>query len=70
MQGGLSIVDDGNPAEKSVKELIESGVGFTQRIEREMQCKPAASNTRLITNPPSAPPQKRTDGTWAYNISE
>tara|TARA_B100000131_G_scaffold221323_1_gene212881 strand:+ start:56817 stop:57029 length:213 start_codon:yes stop_codon:yes gene_type:complete len=69
MQGGISVVRDGNPSEKDVKGLIGSGVGFSQRVEKEIVCKAEAANNTFISNQPTpttAPP-KTDEGTWAYN---
>lgn len=76
MQHGVSVVPDGNPAKKSVEELLESGVGFQRKVDREINCRPYGDPPGgVITTPPGAPPKKspsrKSRGTLVYNnISE
>jgi len=68
MQKGMSVVTDGNPTKKSVEELVSSGVGFSQRVEREMHCQPHSSGSSIKLLPHNGKPKEpKTKGTWVRN---
>ena len=69
MQGGVSVVTGGNPADKTVKDLFRSGIGFTHKVEREMQC------VRDGAEPPASEEESDNDPTnkdlkWAQATNE
>lgn len=72
MQSGVSVVTDGNPSKKGVEELLESGVGFARKVDREIQCRPYGGEASgVIPTPPATTPQTSPDpartGILVYN---